>query len=336
MIQSFKCIKYQHLTQTEPKFSSVNEKPFTLEKEIQNILESNTEEIFNLRFVTSEFSLDGLRFDSVCFNEETKSFVIIEYKKDSSSSVIDQGFAYLSTMLNNKADLILEYNETTEKTLKKNEVDWNQPRIIFISPSFTAYQKISTNFKDIPFELWEIKRFEGDLVSLNKIITFSKESVKGISSNSITKGADEIKTYDTSDLLSKTSQKTKDLWENISQRISKFEQGTFLSTTQGYIRFSFNDSNSICFIFFNKIFIRVRIREGLIQENGAPANRWHSVINDYKNLAKRIEEKWLRYEINGKKQDAIYVAHDLTIKDEKDIDYLIELINQRYEAFINS
>ena len=65
----------------DKKFSSVNEKPFTLEKEIQNIVESNTEEIFNLRFVSSEFSLDGLRFDSVCFNEETKSFVIIEYKK---------------------------------------------------------------------------------------------------------------------------------------------------------------------------------------------------------------------------------------------------------------
>ena len=193
----------------DKKFSSVNEKPFTLEKEIQNIVESNTEEIFNLRFVTSEFSLDGLRFDSVCFDEETKSFVIIEYKKDSSFSIIDQGFAYLSTMLSHKADLILEYNETTGKILKKNQVDWNQPRIIFISPSFTAHQKISTNFKDIPFELWEIKRFEGDLVSLNKIITSSKESVKGISGNSITKGTDEIKSYDTSDLLSKSSQKNK-------------------------------------------------------------------------------------------------------------------------------
>ena len=96
-----------------------------------------TEEIFKLRFVSSEFELDGLRFDSVCFDEETISFVIIEYKKDSSFSIIDQGFAYLSTMLSHKADLILEYNETTGKTLKKNEVDWNQPRIIFISPSFT-------------------------------------------------------------------------------------------------------------------------------------------------------------------------------------------------------
>ena len=135
--------------------------------------------------------------------------------------------------------------------------------------------------------------------------------------------------------LSKTSQKTKDLWGNISQRISKFDQDTFLSTTQGYVRFSLNDANTICFFHFTKQFVKVRIREGLTQENGSPANRWHSVINDHKNLAKRIEEIWPGYEINGKKQDAIYVSHDLIVRDEKDIDYAIELLNQRYEAFMN-
>ncbi len=318
----------------DKKISFFNEKPFKLEKEIQDLVESNTEEIFKIRFVSSEFSLDGLRFDSVCFDEETKSFAIIEYKKNSSFSIIDQGFAYLSTMLSHKADLILEYNENTGNILKKNDVDWNQPRIIFISPSFTAHQKISTNFKDIPFELWEIKKFEGDLVSLNKIITSSKESVKGVS-NSITKSADEIKTYQISDLLSKSSQNIKDLWENISQRISKFEQDTFLKTNQGYIRFSFNNGNSICFFTINKKNIRTTIREGLYDEEGNPANKWVFAINDYKNLAKRKEEVWEGYEIKGKKQDAVTVSHDLTIDEEKDIDYLLELIGQRYEAFTN-
>ena len=127
------------------------------------------------------------------------------------------------------------------------------------------------------------------MVILNKIITSSKESVKGISGNSITKGTDEIKSYDTSDLLSKTSQKTKDLWENLSQRISKFEQDTFLKTTEGYVRFSLNDANTICFIFFNKNFIRTRIREGLYDEDGKPANIWVFAINDHKNLAKSPE-----------------------------------------------
>jgi hypothetical protein len=76
----------------------------------------------------------------------------------SNFSVIDQGYAYLSLMLNNKADFILEYNENCKDTLKRDDLDWSQSRVIFISPVFNNYQKESINFKDLPFELWEVKR----------------------------------------------------------------------------------------------------------------------------------------------------------------------------------
>ena len=82
--------------------------PFKLEKEIQSVVESNVETLFGLEFVKSEFSLGQFRLDSVCFDNDTNSFVIIEYKKESSYSVIDQGYSYLSLMLNNKSDFILE------------------------------------------------------------------------------------------------------------------------------------------------------------------------------------------------------------------------------------
>ena len=154
------------------KLSLVDSKSFGLEKEIQTIVENNTEELFNLRLVCSEFSIDNFRFDSVCFDEESKSFVIIEYKKGHSFSIIDQGFSYLSTMLQNKSDFILEYNEVVGKILKKNEIDWSQSKIIFISPSFSPHQVNSINFKDMPFELWEIKRYLNDMISLNQYVSF--------------------------------------------------------------------------------------------------------------------------------------------------------------------
>ena len=47
----------------------------------------------------------------------------------------------MSVMLNNKSDFILEYNERKNKSLKRDEVDWSQSRIIFISPSFNTYKK---------------------------------------------------------------------------------------------------------------------------------------------------------------------------------------------------
>ncbi len=96
---------------TNNKLVKIKEKATVAEKDIQKMTEENLEEIFGLQFVSSEFSLNNLRIDTLCFNKESNSFVIIEYKKDKSFSIIDQGFAYLSSMLNNKADFLLEYNE---------------------------------------------------------------------------------------------------------------------------------------------------------------------------------------------------------------------------------
>ena len=151
----------------------IRTEPFGLEKDIQNVVENSLDELFDLEFVKSEFSIQGFRFDTLCFDEENKSFVIIEYKKGSSYSVIDQGYTYLSILLNNKSDFILEYNETKDKTLKRDEVEWEQSRIIFISPKFSEYQKNSINFKNVPFELWEITRFKNNTIGLNKLETSS-------------------------------------------------------------------------------------------------------------------------------------------------------------------
>ena len=57
--------------------TSLDSVPFKLEKEIQDIIENNTEELFGLRMVKSEFTVGDFRLDSLCFDEETNSFVII-------------------------------------------------------------------------------------------------------------------------------------------------------------------------------------------------------------------------------------------------------------------
>lgn len=117
--------------------SQIKEMPFKLEREIQNLVEKNLGMLLGLEFVKSEFTISEtvqqLRIDTLAFDAKSKAFVIIEYKQDKSFSVVDQGYAYLSVMLNNKADFILEYNESSGKVLKKADVDWSQSRVIFIS-----------------------------------------------------------------------------------------------------------------------------------------------------------------------------------------------------------
>ncbi|MDO8946882.1 MAG: DUF5655 domain-containing protein [Desulfocapsaceae bacterium] len=200
----------------------IKENPFRLEKEIQSLTEQNLSNIFRLNFIRSEFSINSFRIDSLAFDKETNSFVIIEYKRGNNFSVIDQGYAYLSLMLNNKADFILEYNENQEETLKRNDVDWSQSRVVFISPSFTAYQKEAINFKDLPVELWEVKRFENDTVSYEQIQKLeAQESIKTISRTDATiqKVAKVIKVYTEQEHLGKGSDEIKELYEKFKAAI---------------------------------------------------------------------------------------------------------------------
>jgi len=181
------------------KMTNVSSSAFKLEKEIQNLIENNLDTLFGLKFVRSEVAIKGFRIDTLGFDSENKSFVIIEYKKDMKFSVIDQGYTYLSLLLNNKSDFILEFNESVNNHLKRDDVDWSQSKVIFISPVFSEYQKHSVNFKDVPFELWEIKRYDNDLISLIQHRVSSNETISnttiGDSETIVGKVSREVKLY---------------------------------------------------------------------------------------------------------------------------------------------
>ncbi len=210
------------LYKIDNKLSSIREKPFKLEKELQKLTEDNISTIFSYDCVKSEFTVGNFRLDTLAYDKETNSFVIIEYKRDKNFSVIDQGYAYLSLMLNNKADFILEYNESQKDTLKRTDIDWSQSKVIFISQSFTTYQKEAINFKDLPIELWEIKRYENKTVSYEQIQkSGSTESIKTISKSDIdiNKVTKEIKVYTEQDNLIKASEETAELYDKFKQAI---------------------------------------------------------------------------------------------------------------------
>jgi predicted transport protein len=204
------------------KLEYIKEKPFKLEREIQTLTEQNLNTIFGLNFVKSEFALNNFRIDTLAFDKDANAFVIIEYKRDKNFSVIDQGYAYLSLMLNNKADFILEFNENLDKTLKRNDVDWSQSRVMFISPAFTTYQREAINFKDLPIELWEVKRYENNSVAYEQIQKAkAQESIKTISKadKTIDHVAKEIKVYSEQEHLENVNEEIQELYEKFKSAI---------------------------------------------------------------------------------------------------------------------
>jgi len=214
------------LFKIEKKLEYIKEKPFRFEKEIQDLTENNLKNIFGLEFVKSEFALNNFRIDTLAFDKEANAFVIIEYKRDKNFSVIDQGYAYLSLMLNNKADFILEFNENLDKTLKRTDVDWSQSRVLFVSPTFTNYQREAINFKDLPIELWEVKRFENNTISYEQIQKAgAQESIKTISKadKTIDNVAKEIKVYSEQEHLENINEEIKELYEKFKSAIQNLD-----------------------------------------------------------------------------------------------------------------
>ena len=94
-----------------------NGKYFGLEKVIQSLVENNLDTIFSgLEFVETEFQIDDLRPDTIAFDTEKKSFVIIEYKNVENRSLIDQGVSYYQLLQDRKENFVLLYNKKKNQT----------------------------------------------------------------------------------------------------------------------------------------------------------------------------------------------------------------------------
>jgi predicted transport protein len=296
------------------KLTSVSTNPFQLERDIQKLIENNVQELFDLEFVKSELTIQNFRLDTLCFNKMSNSFVIIEYKKGSNYSVIDQGYTYLSTLLNNKSDFILEYNETLGGSLKRDEIDWSQSRVIFISPKFSEYQKTSINFKNLPFELWEVTRFKNNLLGLTKIDTNSDvditSTVEKDNSKSIVKTVSkEIVTYDENYHINKNKsrpQEIVDLYYEFKDRVLSIGDNIELNIGKTWMGFKQNRIFCDVVIFNEGVVVYINMKKG--------------ELNDYLKKCQDMSDKghWG----NG--------DYKIVIRTVEDIDYVMSLVKQSF------
>lgn len=290
------------------QLEQIKESPFKLEREIQQLTEKNLNALLKLDFIRSEFSLNNFRIDTLAFDREAKSFVIVEYKRDKTFSVIDQGYAYLSLMLNNKADFILEFNESQNQSLKRNDVDWTQSRVIFISPFFTTYQREAINFKDLPIELWEVKKYENNTIAFEQVQKASaKESIKTISRSdeTVESVSKEVKVFTEQDHLQKSDFETRELYEQLKDRLLNMDDNVSVQAKKQTVGFKI-DNNFFCDIVLQgkglKIYLNLKSGE----------------LQDQKNVARDVSN--VGHWGNG--------SYEIKLTDLEDIDYISSLLKQ--------
>lgn len=295
------------LFQQNKELNKLTEKPFKLEKEIQKIFEDNLEKILDLELVQSEFTIQNKRIDTLAYDKQNKAFIIVEYKRDKNSSVVDQGFTYLNLMLENKATFILAYNETLNKTLHSSTIDWSQTRVIFVSTNFTENQKQATNFKDLGIELYEIKRFEGDIIVINPYKkTNSATSIKSITEKNekLKNIAKEIKVYTEDDHVSNKSDEIIELYETFKNAILNLSDDIEIQPKLDYIAFKKNSNIADICIQRKGLKIWINLKKGQLE--------------DPKNIMRDVSE--MGHWGNG--------DYEIVVTDTENIEYIMSLVKQ--------
>lgn len=294
----------------DKRIEVVKESPFRLEKDIQKIVEDNLPQLFNLQFVRNEFSLNSLRIDTLAYDIDSCSFVIIEYKKDRNFSVVDQGMSYLGLMLNNKAEFILEYNERCNNSLKRDDVDWSQSKVIFISPSFTVFQLEAINFKDLPIELWEVRRYSNNTIIFNQhkpsavVATIKTVSKKSNVVDAISK---EVKAYTEEEHLKTAQREIKELYVRFKDLVLGVGSEVSIKPMKKYI--AFRTSTNIADVVILKKGLKIFI------------NLAKGKLDDPKKIARDVSN--VGHWGNG--------DYQIQIRSDDDLEYIVSLVRQSYK-----
>ena len=289
------------------KLTEIKENPFRLEKDIQKVFEANIFSIMGLELVKSEFTIKNKRIDTLAFDKQNGAFIIIEYKRDKNISVVDQGFTYLSLMLENKADFIVEYNESLKQNLKREDVDWSQTRVAFVSTNFTENQVQATNFKDIAIELWEVKQFDNDTVIISPIKkSNAAESIKPLTQNkeALKKVTEEIKVYTEEDHIDKASETTSELYEKFKKAILNLADGIEVIPKKHYIAFKKGSNITDISILKKSLKIFINAKTGQ--------------LDDPKKIAQDVSS--IGHWGNG--------DYQVQIENDNDMEYIMSLIKQ--------
>ena len=290
------------------KLKELKEQSFKLEKDIQKLFEVNLNAIMGLELVKNEFTIKNKRIDTLAFDQEAKAFIIIEYKRDKNHSVVDQGVSYLNLMLEYKADFIIEYNESLKKNLKRDDVDWSQTRVAFVSTSFTENQIQATNFKDLAIELWEIKQYENETVMVRSIKkSAAAPSIKQIAGQSETlqQVAKEIKVYTEEDHTRNKSDDVQELYETFKNAVLNLSNDILLVPKKTYLAFKIKSNIVDIELQANSLKIWINLKKGQ--------------LDDPKKIMRDVSM------LKGHNGNGDY---ELIVKDTKNLEYIMSLIKQ--------
>lgn len=163
---------------SKANMAPVSQTNFDSEKQLQGLVESNLDTIFNCRLIATEYSTGAQhagRIDTLALSEDNNP-VIIEYKKIESSDLINQSLFYLSWIHDHKGD----FQVAVQKKLGHEiEVDWSDFRVICIAPGYKKYDLHAVKVMGANIELWRYRLYTNETIYFEEVFkqTYPNETI---------------------------------------------------------------------------------------------------------------------------------------------------------------
>ena len=164
-----------------------------LEKSLQTQFETNLDTLLGVRFLASEYATThGGRMDTLGIDENGYP-VIIEYKRDRSENVINQGLFYLDWLMDHRGDFEILVRDRYGKEAAE-QIEWSAPRLICIAADFTKYDEHAVKQMGRNIELVRYRKFGDDLLLLELLTAVSASASTKASAKSESSGSGSYKT----------------------------------------------------------------------------------------------------------------------------------------------
>ena len=205
--------------------SIVGRTNFTVEKELQDLIERNLEPVFGCRYIATEFSTGPQhagRIDTLALSEDNNP-VIIEYKKTKSSNLVNQSLFYLAWVRDHQGDFEIAVQKALGNEVK---VEWSDIRVICLAPNYDKFDLHAVQEMGASLELWTYRLFENDSLYLEEIFRKSSTASKPSSPEGLTPGKKAALTRQTTSYTIEQHFDNKlDLIVDLAQSIREFVLG---------------------------------------------------------------------------------------------------------------
>ncbi len=194
--------------------------------------------------------------------------------------------------------------------MKKNDIDWSQSRIIFIAPFYTTYQRKAIELKDLPIELWEIKKYSNNTILFNQIQRPERiESIKTINEKSeVIRNVSKEVVVNTEEMHLQNKPSTiLGLYNELKENIFTMGQDITLKPKRVYIAFIRKTNFADVVPRKSDIQLFLNLKKGM--------------LSDPKNMARDIST--LGHHGNG--------DYDIRLSSSNDMGYVMSLIRQSYD-----